>query len=76
MSSRTLQRRLADDGTNYQDLLEDVRAEMAHHYLKESSLSLNEIAYLLGYEGPNSFHRAFHSREGVPPGQWRTQQSV
>lgn len=34
-------------------------------------LELNEAAYLLGFEDPNSFGRAFRAWEGVPPSDWR-----
>jgi len=71
LSSRTLQRRLTEDGSTFQQLLEDARRELARHYLLHSSLELNETAYLLGYEDANSFFRAFHSWEGTSPGQWR-----
>lgn len=71
MSARTFQRQLASDGTSFQKLLEAARREMARHYLSASALDLNEIAFLLGYEETSSFHRAFHSWEGVSPGQWR-----
>ncbi len=71
MSIRTLQRRLADEGVHFQRLLENVRHEMAKEYLRASSLELNEIAFLLGYQEASSFHRAFHHREGRSPGQWR-----
>lgn len=70
-SVRTLQRRLAELGATYQDVLEDARRELAHHYLLHSSLELNETAYLLGYEDASSFFRAFTQWEGVPPGRWR-----
>jgi len=71
MSTRTLQRRLTEEGISFQRLLEDARRELARHYLLHSSRELNETAYLLGYEDANSFFRAFHHWEGTSPGQWR-----
>jgi AraC-like DNA-binding protein len=71
VSSRTLQRRLTQEGATFQQLMEDARRELARHYLQHSSLELNETAYLLGYEDANSFFRAFHAWEGTSPGQWR-----
>lgn len=71
LSTRTLQRRLTDEGTTFQCLLDDARRELARHYLLHSSRELNETAYLLGYEDANSFFRAFHNWEGTSPGQWR-----
>lgn len=71
VSTRTLQRRLTEQGITFQRLLEDARRELARHYLLHSSLELNETAYLLGYEDANSFFRAFHHWEGTTPGQWR-----
>jgi AraC-like DNA-binding protein len=70
-SARTLQRRLGESGVTYQGVLEEARRELARHYLLESSLDLSATAYLLGYEDANSFFRAFHQWEGIPPGQWR-----
>lgn len=74
VSSRTLQRRLQDEGANFQGVLEDARHQLARHYLNNSVLELNEAAYLLGYEDGNSFVRAFRSWEGMPPARWREQQ--
>jgi AraC-like DNA-binding protein len=74
LSTRTLQRRLTEQGLTFQRLLEEARRELAHHYLLHSSLELNETAYLLGYEDANSFFRAFHHWEGTSPGQWRVLQ--
>ena len=74
ISSRTLQRRLQDDGSNFQRVLEESRHQLARHYLNNSALELNEAAYLLGYEDGNSFVRAFRMWEGVPPATWREQQ--
>jgi AraC-like DNA-binding protein len=71
ISSRTLQRRLQEEGSSYQRVLDEARHQMARYYLGNSVLELNEAAYLLGYEDSNSFVRAFRSWEGVPPGQWR-----
>jgi AraC-like DNA-binding protein len=74
ISSRTLQRRLQDDGSSFQRVLEEARHQLARHYLNNSVLELNEAAYLLGYEDGNSFVRAFRTWEGVPPARWREQQ--
>jgi len=71
ISSRTLQRRLQDEGSSFQRVLEEARHHLARHYLNNSVLELNEAAYLLGYEDGNSFVRAFRTWEGVPPARWR-----
>ena len=74
LSTRTLQRRLTEQGITFQRLLEDARRELARHYLLHSSRELSETAYLLGYEDANSFFRAFHHWDGTSPGQWRLHQ--
>jgi AraC-like DNA-binding protein len=74
LSSRTLQRRLQEEGFNFQKVLEEARHQLARHYLNNSVLELNEAAYLLGYEDSNSFVRAFRTWEGVPPARWRENQ--
>ena len=70
-SSRTLQRRLAEDGATFQQLMQEARRELARHYLEHSSLELNETAYLVGFEDAHSFFRAFNRWEGSSPGDWR-----
>jgi AraC-like DNA-binding protein len=75
VSTRTLQRRLLEERITFHSVVEEARREMAQHYLLQSSLELNETAYLLGYEDPNSFIRAFHKWEGMPPGEWRSARS-
>jgi AraC-like DNA-binding protein len=74
MSPRSLQRKLTDEGTTFQRVMQEARRELARHYLLNSSLELNETAYLLGYEDAHSFFRAFHGWEGSPPGEWRARQ--
>jgi AraC-like DNA-binding protein len=71
LSTRTLQRRLTAERMTFQLLMEEARRELAQHYLRHSSLELNETAYLLGYEDSNSFFRAFQQWEGTSPGEWR-----
>jgi AraC-like DNA-binding protein len=72
LSARTLQRRLSDAGITFQQLVEDTRRELAHHYLKQRAVELNEAAFLLGFEDANSFFRAFQGWEGTSPTVWRT----
>ncbi len=67
VSSRTLQRRLQEAGSSFQQVLEEARHQLARHYLANPVLELNEAAYLLGYEDANSFVRAFRTWEGVHP---------
>jgi AraC-like DNA-binding protein len=74
VSPRTLQRRLQDEGSSFQSVLEEARHQLARHYLNNSFLELNEAAYLLGYNDANSFVRAFRTWEGMPPARWREQQ--
>jgi len=76
VSSRTLQRRLAEVGASFQQLVQEARRELARHYLLHSTLELTETAYLLGYEDSHSFFRAFHDWEGSPPGEWRARQAA
>jgi AraC-like DNA-binding protein len=74
ISSRTLQRRLQDEGSSFQRALEESRHQLARRYLNNSVLELNEAAYLLGYNDANSFVRAFRGWEGIPPARWREEQ--
>jgi AraC-like DNA-binding protein len=71
MSTRTLQRRIAEEGSSLRQLLSDARRELARLYLQHPSLGLSKTASLLGYEDPNSFLRAFRVWEGVTPTEWR-----
>lgn len=67
MTPRTLHRRLQDEGTSYKDILENVRHMLAVEHLKAGHLSIQEIAYTLGYTDMANFRRAFKRWEGVAP---------
>lgn len=67
MSKRTLQRRLEEEGGNYRALVNGTREDLARHYLTQTELSAGEIGFLLGFEDPNSFFRAFHDWTGTTP---------
>lgn len=71
-STRTLQRRLKQEGVSFQAVLNATREELATHYLKSSSYSGAEISFLLGFDDPNSFFRAFHSWTGTTPEKTRS----
>jgi len=72
MSKRSLQRKLSEESSSYQELLNDTRRDLAQHYLARSSISPAEIAYLLGFQDGNSFIRAFRSWTGKTPGEYRS----
>ena len=67
LSQRTLQRRLAEAGTSFQDLRDRVRADIALKYLRQSSLQAAQIAEILGYSEPAAFTRAFRRQHGLTP---------
>jgi AraC-like DNA-binding protein len=67
MSTRTLGRRLADEDTTYEEIVDQLRRSLALQYVKEPSLSLSQIAWLLGYEGSSSFNHAFLRWTGRSP---------
>jgi AraC-like DNA-binding protein len=67
VSTRTLQRRLKEEGSSFQQTLDALRNSLAHHYLHNSAMSGSEISFLLGFEDPNSFFRAFQMWTGTTP---------
>lgn len=71
MSTRTLQRRLAEQGLQFQDVLDATRKDLAKIYIKDPSLGMLDIALLLGYSEQSSFTRAFKSWFGDTPSSWR-----
>lgn len=75
VSSRTLQRKLAEEGTHYKDVLNDLRLELAVYFLKNTDLSLENIAYELGYRESRSFYRSFKQWTGCTAGSYRHERS-
>lgn len=71
VSSRTLQRRLRDEGTSFQAVVDGTRESLARNYLRSTKLTGTEIAYLLGFAEPNSFFRAVRRWTGTTPERLR-----
>ncbi|MET7402754.1 SDR family NAD(P)-dependent oxidoreductase [Dactylosporangium sp. NPDC005572] len=75
-STRTLQRRLSAERTSFQAVLGATRTALAEHYLGRADLTPDQISFLLGYDDPKSFYRAFRGWTGTTPGQVRGQAVV
>ncbi|RJG03216.1 AraC family transcriptional regulator [Noviherbaspirillum sedimenti] len=73
MSSRTLRRRLLDEGTTYTIQVDTFRMNLAREYLRRSDLSTKEVAFRLGFKEPTSFRHAFKMRTGQTIGEYRAQ---
>jgi AraC-like DNA-binding protein len=73
LSPRTLIRRLKQGNTSFRKIRDGVRRTLAADYLANSDMTVNRIAYRLGYQDPSNFGRAFRGWFGMAPGQFRTQ---
>lgn len=71
MGVRTLQGHLKTEGVTYQQLLDEVRRDLAVRHLREPHLSTTDIAYLLGFAEPSGFVRSFKRWTGQTPGAYR-----
>ncbi|GAB3888766.1 AraC family transcriptional regulator [Spirosoma agri] len=76
MGVRTLQLHLKEEGTTYQQLLDEIRKDLAIQHLREQNLSTTDIAYLLGFAEPSVFFRSFKKWTGVTPGAFRLAQAA
>lgn len=65
LSISTLQRRLKDEGTSFQEVLEETRKRLSQIYLAEKNISTNDISYLLGYKSASQFFKCFKAWFGV-----------
>lgn len=73
MSSRTLQRRLADNGRTYQQVIDEARRTLAERLLRQTEYSMQEIAFLTGFSEQSAFTRAFKRWAGQTPRSFRLQ---
>ncbi|MCB9526863.1 MAG: AraC family transcriptional regulator ligand-binding domain-containing protein [Myxococcales bacterium] len=71
LSARTLQRRLRAEGTAFAAVVDETRQALAEVYLADRSLTVLEVAIMLGYADESAFHRAFKRWFGARPGEWR-----
>ncbi len=71
MSGRTLQRKLSEQETTFQSLVDDARRELAEKLLKQDQHSLSNIAFLTGFSEQSSFNRAFKRWAGQTPRSYR-----
>src|SRR3546814_11482944 len=71
MTERTLLRRLREENTTFQEVLDSLREELAYDYLRRRDLTIENIAYLLGFSSSSTFSRAFMRWTGQRPSGWR-----
>jgi len=76
MSTRTLARRLATEGTTFEEVVDELRRSLALQYIKTPSVSLSQVAWLLGYEGSTSFSHAFARWTGRSPSVVRNEKQL
>ena len=76
VSPRTLARRLAQEGTNFAKLLDDLRRTLALEYVREPNFTIAQIAWLLGYERSELFTHAFRRWVGRSPSQFRSASQI
>jgi len=71
ISPRTLQRRLQEEGTTFQEIADDVRKDLAIQYVQGGEHDLSEVAYLTGFASPSAFSRAYKGWTGHTPSEDR-----
>lgn len=76
MNPRTLQRRLSEEESDFEGLLDSVRREQAFRLLQQTKMGTGEIASALGYRQAGSFRRAHQRWLGISPAKFRNQFSV
>jgi AraC-like DNA-binding protein len=72
-TSRSLRRRLTEEGTSFRVLVDEVRETLAEQLLATAGLNVDAVAERLGFANTAGFTSAFKRWKGVPPGTWRAQ---
>lgn len=72
LSTRTLRRRLQEENTSYRELIDDLREQTAIRYLRDTRLTVENIAFLLGFSDPAAFRYAFKRWTKTTPNEFRT----
>jgi len=69
--SRTIQRRLEEQGQSFSSMVNEIRRELATRYVMESDRPLTEVAMLLGFSAPSALSRWYHTQYGCSAKQSR-----
>jgi len=72
MTPSTFHNKLKVEGSNYQDLLDNIRKELAEQYIGKNGISIGEAAYLLGFTDCSNFSRAFKRWVGMSPREYKS----
>lgn len=75
-SCSSLQRDLRAEGTSFRDVREKTRKSLATEYVRRSDMSLQEVAFLLGFSDQSNFSRAFRRWTGQSPKSWRDEAKI
>ena len=71
VSVRTLRRRLTDKGTSYRQIVDDLRREVAIKYLRDTDMTVEDVAFTLGFNDAANFRRAFRRWTSATPQHFR-----
>jgi AraC-like DNA-binding protein len=71
MSERSLRRHLTREGISFPELLTDAQREIAERLLRDSTRTIQQAAYDMGFSSPSAFHRAFKRWTGRTPSEFR-----
>jgi AraC-like DNA-binding protein len=71
VSTRTLSRRLREEGTSYEGILDALRRDLSRRHLRDARVTIDEVALMLGYAEMRAFRRAFQRWYGMSPAVFR-----